>query len=244
MVLLPSHDIHTANSGEVSLLSPSPHCYASVYHGTTEWFGLEGTLKLTPSQPYCRQGHLPLPRLLTAPSSLALSASTLPAHVESSIHRHPQILLLRAALKPFSAQPPSVLGIPPPSCRTLHLALFNSMRSAWAHLSILPRALWMASLPSALSILHAFMAERSTRTKSSEDLLSFVAVFYTSPLQILFLRNSSESLCKKTTLQAEQRQLHVALGFAQPIPRGNHRKSPKLTLKETRKTHSGTLRRG
>ena len=38
---------------------------------------------------------------------------TLPAHVESFINWHPQILLLRAALKPFSAQLVSVPGIAP-----------------------------------------------------------------------------------------------------------------------------------
>ena len=36
---------------------------------------------------------------------------TLLAHIESFINQHPQILLLRAALKPFSAQPVSVLGL-------------------------------------------------------------------------------------------------------------------------------------
>ena len=36
-------------------------------------------------------------------------------------------------------------------CRTLHLALLNFMRLAWAHLSSLSRSLWIASLPSSMS---------------------------------------------------------------------------------------------
>jgi len=48
---------------------------------------------------------------------------TLLARIESFINPHSQILLLRAALKPFSAQPVSVLGIAPPRCRNLHLMI-------------------------------------------------------------------------------------------------------------------------
>jgi len=50
--------------------------------------------------------------------------------------------------------PPSLdlsLGCPRPVCRTLPLALLNFRRFAWAHLSSLPRSLWMAALPSSLS---------------------------------------------------------------------------------------------
>jgi len=36
-------------------------------------------------------------------------------------------------------------------CRTLHWALPNFMRLAWAHFSSLSRSLWMASLPSSVS---------------------------------------------------------------------------------------------
>ena len=36
---------------------------------------------------------------------------TLPAHVELLIHQYPQVLLLRAALEPLSAQPVLVFGI-------------------------------------------------------------------------------------------------------------------------------------
>ena len=53
---------------------------------------------------------------------------TLSAHVKSFIKWHSPILLLRAALKPFFAQPVPVLGIVWPRCRTLHLALLNFMK--------------------------------------------------------------------------------------------------------------------
>ena len=36
---------------------------------------------------------------------------TLLAHVELLVNQHPQVLLLRAALNPFSTQPVFVLGI-------------------------------------------------------------------------------------------------------------------------------------
>ena len=63
------------------------------------------------------QNHLPW---LTGHASLDATQDTvgllrckhtLPAHVQSFINKHSQILLLRAALKSFSAQPVSVLGI-------------------------------------------------------------------------------------------------------------------------------------
>jgi len=38
---------------------------------------------------------------------------TLPAHAELLIHQHPQVLLLRAAQEPLSAQPVLVFGIAP-----------------------------------------------------------------------------------------------------------------------------------
>ena len=47
--------------------------YREVYHRIIEWFGLKGTLKIICFQPPCHeQGHLPLDRLLKAPSNLAL----------------------------------------------------------------------------------------------------------------------------------------------------------------------------
>ncbi|XP_075025338.1 NAD-dependent protein deacetylase sirtuin-7 isoform X2 [Calonectris borealis] len=67
---------------------------------------------------------------------------TLPGHAELVINQHPQVLLLRAALNPFSTQPVIVLG---PMCRTLHLASLNFMRFARAHLSSLSRSLWTAA---------------------------------------------------------------------------------------------------
>ena len=38
------------------------------YHRITEWFGLEGTLKILQFQPPCRgQGHLPLDQVAQSP---------------------------------------------------------------------------------------------------------------------------------------------------------------------------------
>ena len=48
---------------------------------------------------------------------------TLPAHVELLINQHPQVLLLRAALNPFSAQPVFVLGIALAQMQDLALGL-------------------------------------------------------------------------------------------------------------------------
>ncbi|KAK4821962.1 hypothetical protein QYF61_004966 [Mycteria americana] len=48
---------------------------------------------------------------------------TLPGHVELLINQHPQVLLLRAALNPFSAQPVFVLGIAPTHVQDLALGL-------------------------------------------------------------------------------------------------------------------------
>jgi len=70
------------------------------------------------------QNHLPRP---TGHTSLDATQDTidllgckcmLPAHVESFINQHSEILLLRAALKPFSLQPVSVIGTALPRCRT------------------------------------------------------------------------------------------------------------------------------
>ncbi|KAK4821259.1 hypothetical protein QYF61_017137 [Mycteria americana] len=47
----------------------------------------------------------------------------LPGHVELLINQHPQVLLLRAALSPFSVQPVFVLGIAPTHVQDLALGL-------------------------------------------------------------------------------------------------------------------------
>jgi len=46
-----------------------------------------------------------------------------PGHVELAVNQHPQVLLLRAALNPFSAQPVFVLGIAPAHVQDLALDL-------------------------------------------------------------------------------------------------------------------------
>jgi len=51
----------------------------------------------------------------------------LPAHVESYINQHSQILLLRAALDPFSIQPVSVLGIVLTQVQDLALVLTEAI---------------------------------------------------------------------------------------------------------------------
>lgn len=48
---------------------------------------------------------------------------TLPAHIELLIHEHPQVLILRAALSAFSAQPVFVLGIASAHLQDLALGL-------------------------------------------------------------------------------------------------------------------------
>ncbi|KAK4823457.1 hypothetical protein QYF61_002293 [Mycteria americana] len=48
---------------------------------------------------------------------------TLPGHVELLINQHPEVLLLRATLNPFSAQPVFVLGIAPTHVQDLALGL-------------------------------------------------------------------------------------------------------------------------
>ncbi|KAK4821092.1 hypothetical protein QYF61_013420 [Mycteria americana] len=48
---------------------------------------------------------------------------TLPGHVELLINQHPQVILLRAALNPFSTQPVFVLGIAPTHVQDLALGL-------------------------------------------------------------------------------------------------------------------------
>jgi len=48
---------------------------------------------------------------------------TLLGHIEFLINQHPQVLLLRADLNPFSAQPVSVLGIAPTHVKGLALGL-------------------------------------------------------------------------------------------------------------------------
>jgi len=47
----------------------------------------------------------------------------LPAHVEFLVNQHPQILLVRAALKPFSTQPVFMLGIAPTQVQEVALGL-------------------------------------------------------------------------------------------------------------------------
>ena len=52
---------------------------------------------------------------------------TLWGHVEVFINQHPQVLLLRAALNPFSVQPAFMFGIVLTQGRIFHLALLNLM---------------------------------------------------------------------------------------------------------------------
>ena len=72
---------------------------------------------------------------------------TLLAHIQFFIHQYLQVLLCRAALNQLISQSILILGLPWPTCRTLHLALLNFMRFTWARLSSLSQFLWMASLP-------------------------------------------------------------------------------------------------
>ena len=69
------------------------------------------------------------------------------------VKQHPKILLLRAALKPFSAQVKIVLKIPLTQVQKLVLGLVELHESGMAHFSGLSRSLWMAFLPSRESTL-------------------------------------------------------------------------------------------
>jgi len=75
----------------------------------------------------------------------AASAHCLSVHVQLFIHQLPQVLLLRAARIPFLPSLYLCLQLTQPMGRSVHLALLNFMRFAWAHLSSLSRSLWMAS---------------------------------------------------------------------------------------------------
>ena len=88
-------------------------------HRIIEWFGLEQTFKdnlhaelLVGPHESGVEGQNPLPHLAGhASSEAAQDMVGLLGHVELLINQHPQVLLLRAALNPFSAQPVFVLGI-------------------------------------------------------------------------------------------------------------------------------------
>jgi len=97
------------------------------------------------------QNPLPHPAGDAAQGMVGLGCEcTLLGHLEFLVNQHPQFLLLRAALNPFSAQPVFVLGIALTHVQTLHLTLLNLIRFAEAHLSSLSRSLWMPSLPSSM----------------------------------------------------------------------------------------------
>jgi len=69
-------------------------------------------------------------------------------HVQLFIHQYSQVLLLRAALHPFSTQPVFVVEIGPTQMQDLSLGLFELHEVHMAHISSLSRSLCMASLPS------------------------------------------------------------------------------------------------
>ncbi|KAK4831900.1 hypothetical protein QYF61_020047 [Mycteria americana] len=76
-----------------------------------------------------RENHLPQPAdhasFDAAQDMVGFPGSerTLPGHVELFINQHPQVLLLRAGLNPFSAQPAFVLGIAPTHVQDLAFGL-------------------------------------------------------------------------------------------------------------------------
>jgi len=79
------------------------------------------------------EGQNPLPQPAGYPSLDAAQdvigflgcKHTLPAHVELFIHQYPQVLLLRAALEPLSAQPVLVFGITLTHMQDLALGLIE-----------------------------------------------------------------------------------------------------------------------
>ncbi|KAK4816062.1 hypothetical protein QYF61_011070 [Mycteria americana] len=63
---------------------------------------------------------------------------TLPGHVELLINRHPQVLLLRAALNPFPSQPVFVLGIAPIHVQGLELGFVEPREPVKVPVDVIP----------------------------------------------------------------------------------------------------------
>jgi len=100
-------------------------------HRIIEWFGLEGTFKIIYFQPPCyRQAHCQL--------TLNFLATDTPPNSST-----PGLLSSHSALILCLC-----LGLPRPTCRTLHLALLNFMTLTRTHLSSLSISFWIAHLPS------------------------------------------------------------------------------------------------
>jgi len=109
------------------------------------------------------QNHLPQPAghtsLDAAQETVGLLGSkyTPPGHVELLVNHHPQVLLLRAALNPLSAQHVFVLAIAPTHVQDLALVLVE-LHEVHTGPPLLSRSLWMASLPSSVSTtLHSLV---------------------------------------------------------------------------------------
>ena len=104
-------------------LAPTASCLSYV-EGLREDTALHGE-GLTRAEQSRAEGENPLPRpagdVAHGMVGFLCCKHTLLGQVELLIHQHPTVLLLRAALHPFSAQPVPVLGIAP--AHTQNLAL-------------------------------------------------------------------------------------------------------------------------
>jgi len=74
-------------------------------------------------------------------------------HVQLLVNQHPQVLLSRAALKPFIAQPVLIQRVAGPWCSTLHLAFLNLLRFTEARFSSLSRSLRHVNHPTQLGVI-------------------------------------------------------------------------------------------
>ena len=111
--------ISTVSSG----LAPTASCLSYV-EGLREDTALHGE-GLTRAEQSRAEGENPLPRpagdVAHGMVGFLCCKHTLLGQVELLIHQHPTVLLLRAALHPFSAQPVPALGIAPAHMQNLAL---------------------------------------------------------------------------------------------------------------------------
>ncbi|PKU48586.1 hypothetical protein llap_1122 [Limosa lapponica baueri] len=94
---------------------------------------------------------------------------TLTAHVELLIHQHPQVLLLRDALNPFSAQPVVVLGIAVTQAQDLALGLLE-LHEIRTGPPLKPVQVPLDSIPSLQHVGHA--TQPGVVSKLAEDSLN------------------------------------------------------------------------
>lgn len=118
-----------------------------VHPSSTAWSTL-GAHCTAGSSLQARTGSAPLGRLPATCFPAGKQLSPLdntprhrPAPRERSLRHHPHRAASPEGTPPQQSQLPA--GMAWPSCRTLHLALWNLMRFSWAHFPSLSRSLWI-----------------------------------------------------------------------------------------------------